>query len=160
MLKCPLLHPEVLRALAAAGHGSKVLIADGNYPLSTGSPASASRVYLNLRPGCVTVMEVLATLTQVIPVESALVMLPRDGRTPDVHLEIKETLGGAVPLHAKPREDFYAAARHADTALAIATGEQRRFANVLLTIGTIRLPTDTDALSTDTLLHGNALLRA
>lgn len=159
MLKSPLLHPEILRALASAGHGSKVLIADGNYPLSTGTPASASRVFLNLRPGCLTVGEVLATLSAVIPVESALVMLPRDGRTPPVHLEIKELLGDTVPLSSRPREEFYAAARHGDTALAIATGEQRRFANVLLTIGTLRLANDTDALAIESLPHGNTLLR-
>ncbi|NLF56040.1 MAG: RbsD or FucU transport, partial [Candidatus Hydrogenedens sp.] len=30
MLKQRLTHPDILEALAAAGHGSKVLIADGN----------------------------------------------------------------------------------------------------------------------------------
>lgn len=159
MLKSPLLQPEILRALAGAGHGSRVLIADGNYPVSTGSPASATRVYLNLRPGCLTVMEVLSTLTQIIPVESAVVMLPRDGRAPEVHREIHDLLGSRVPLHAKPREDFYALARQYDTALAIATGEQRRFANVLLTIGTIRLADEPDALSSGAVLSAGMLAR-
>ena len=36
MLKTTLLHPEILNALAGAGHGAQVLIADGNYPASTG----------------------------------------------------------------------------------------------------------------------------
>ena len=35
MLLTPLLHPEISAVLAAAGHHSKVLIADGNYPAST-----------------------------------------------------------------------------------------------------------------------------
>ena len=35
MLKTRLLHPEILNALARAGHGSRVLIADGNYPFAT-----------------------------------------------------------------------------------------------------------------------------
>ncbi|HOS03406.1 MAG TPA: RbsD/FucU domain-containing protein, partial [Candidatus Hydrogenedentes bacterium] len=35
MLKQRLIHPEILDALAAAGHGSKILITDGNYPAST-----------------------------------------------------------------------------------------------------------------------------
>ena len=32
MLNTPLVHPDILRILAQAGHHSKVLIADGNYP--------------------------------------------------------------------------------------------------------------------------------
>lgn len=141
MLNTPLLHPEILRALAAAGHGSRVLIADGNYPLSTATSPTASRVYLNLRPGCVTVTEVLATLATVLPIESALGMQTRDGQAAPIHAEIQHLLG-SLPLELKGRHDFYAEARSADTTLAIATGEQRRFANVLLTIGVVRLPGD------------------
>ena len=48
MLKYGLTHPEILSALGSAGHGSKVLIADGNYPFSTGSNPAAAHVYLNL----------------------------------------------------------------------------------------------------------------
>ncbi|MFO1447029.1 MAG: RbsD/FucU family protein [Opitutaceae bacterium] len=142
MLKAPLLHPEILRALASAGHGSRVLIADGNYPLSTATPATASRVYLNLRPGCLTVTEVLATLATVLPIESALGMQTRDGAEAPIHGEIARLLGEGVPFVLKPRHDFYGEARSADTTLAIATGEQRRFANILLTIGVVRLPDD------------------
>jgi len=159
MLKYPLLHPEILRALAAAGHGARVLIADGNYPLSTGTPPTATRVYLNLRPGCVSVMDTLSTLAQAIPVESALVMLPRDGSTPSIHREMGELLGSAVPFTARPREEFYAAARSVDTALAIGTGEQRRFANILLTIGTVRLPPEVESYASDRLDHALASVR-
>ena len=35
MLKLPVLHPEILSALASAGHLAKVLISDGNYPHNT-----------------------------------------------------------------------------------------------------------------------------
>ena len=34
MLRTDLIHPPLLEALARCGHGSKVLIADGNYPLA------------------------------------------------------------------------------------------------------------------------------
>jgi L-fucose mutarotase len=142
MIKFPLLHPEILRALAAAGHGSRVLIADGNYPLSTATHASATRVYLNLRPGCVTVPDVLATLVSAIPIESAMGMQPRDGALAPIHSELTAILGTDVPFTLKARHDFYAEARSTDMTLAISTGEQRRFANVLLTLGVIRLPGD------------------
>jgi L-fucose mutarotase len=41
MLKTVCTQPEFIRALAACGHGDKVLIADGNYPLE-------SRIYANV----------------------------------------------------------------------------------------------------------------
>lgn len=141
MIKGPLLHPEILRALAAAGHGSKVLISDGNYPHSTGSAPGAARVYLNLRPGSLTVTEVLRTLAAAVPIEAATGMLVRDGSSAPIHDEIRAILQD-VPFELVPRFDFYALARQPDTTLVIATGEQRRFANVLFTIGVIRLPDD------------------
>ena len=36
MLKTKLLHPEILAVLGSNGHGSRVLVADGNYPFATG----------------------------------------------------------------------------------------------------------------------------
>ena len=71
MLKTKLIHPEILDALGSAGHGSKVLIADGNYPFGTGANPSAKRVYLNLAPGLVTVTDVLRVLVDAIPIEAA-----------------------------------------------------------------------------------------
>ena len=35
MLRSPLIHPQLLAALGAAGHGARVLIADANYSHST-----------------------------------------------------------------------------------------------------------------------------
>jgi L-fucose mutarotase len=37
MLRGSLTHPQILNALGQAGHGTKVLLADGNYPFSTGA---------------------------------------------------------------------------------------------------------------------------
>ena len=137
MLTTYLLHPELLAALGAAGHGSRVLIADGNYPFSTGSNASARRVYLNLRPGMVSVLDVLETLVKSIPVESALVMVPPDGPQPPIQADMRKLLPAAVPMEKKGRMEFYAEARHPDTTLVIATGEQRIYANILLVIGVV-----------------------
>ena len=41
MLKGKLIHPEILDALGKAGHGSKILIADGNYPFATAAAPRA-----------------------------------------------------------------------------------------------------------------------
>jgi len=138
MLTTKLLHPEILEALGAAGHGSRVLIADGNYPFTTGAGPAARRVYLNLRPGLVSVLEVLETLVSAIPVESAMVMVPSEGPEPAIHAEMRKLLPADVPMQKKWRMDFYAEAKSPDTALVIATGEQRVYANILLAIGVVK----------------------
>jgi len=136
MLKTRLLHPRILAALGEAGHGAQVLIADGNYPLATRSNAAAHRVFLNLAPGLVTVTDVLAVLRDAIPIEAAHVMGPDSGEEPGIFAEFRELLP-ETPLQRLGRFQFYDMARGPDLALAIATGEQRIYANLLLTIGVV-----------------------
>jgi Fucose dissimilation pathway protein FucU len=136
MLKTRLLHPGILEALGEAGHGAHVLIADGNYPLRTRSNEAAHRVYLNLAPGLVTVMDVLRPLIDSIPIESARVMRPEDGDDPAIFAEFRALLP-EIELQPLGRFQFYEAAVGPDVALAIATGEQRLYANLLLTIGVV-----------------------
>jgi L-fucose mutarotase len=135
MLKTKLLHPEILVALGGAGHGSKVLIADGNFPFSTGANPAAKRVYLNLTLGLVTVTDVLKVLVDAIPIEAAEVMQPPTGEPP-IFAEFRAMLPG---LELKPlgRFEFYDAACERDVALVITTGEQRIYANLMLTIGVV-----------------------
>ena len=137
MLKTKLLHPEILGTLGGAGHGSKVLIADGNYPFGTGGNPSAKRVYLNLAPGLVTVTDVLRVLVDAIPIEAAEVMQPPSGPEPAIFGEFRNILPKELALKPLGRFEFYDASRHRDTALIIATGEQRIYANILLTIGVV-----------------------
>jgi L-fucose mutarotase len=47
MINTEIIHPEILKALAGAGHGSTILIADGNFPSSTAVAPEVPRVYLN-----------------------------------------------------------------------------------------------------------------
>jgi L-fucose mutarotase len=136
MLKYRLLHPELLRALGEAGHGAKVLIADGNYPLATRSPHRARHVYLNLAPDLVRVTDVLGVLVDAIPIEAAHVMTPGAGEEPPVFAEFRRSLPG-LELSPLSRFDFYEAASASDVAVAIATGERRIYANLLLTIGVV-----------------------
>ncbi len=139
MLRYTLLHPEILAALGSAGHGSQVLIADGNYPFTTGSQALARRVYLNLAPGKLSCTDVLAALADAIPIEAAHVMVPDSGVEPTIFAEFR-TIIPDVPLQHVARFPFYDAARGSDVTLVIATGEQRVYANILLTIGVVPPP--------------------
>ena len=136
MLKSQLLHPQILNALGQSGHGSKVLIADGNYPFNTGSNPAASHVFLNLRPGLVSVTDILETLVTAMPVEAAHVMQPADGGEPPIFNEFRRILPN-LQLQKLERFAFYDASRERDVSLVIASGDQRLYANILLTIGVV-----------------------
>lgn len=138
MLKTKLLHPEILSALGSNGHGSKVLIADGNYPFTTGVPETAHKVFLNLAPGMFSVTDVLKIIKDAIPIESYLIMLPPDETPQSIHEEFLDILGDSIPVTKVKRFDFYNEAQSTDTFLVIATGEIRRFANILITVGVVK----------------------
>ncbi len=138
MLKTTLLHPEILAALGSSGHGAQVLIADGNYPFSTAAPPTARKVYLNLAKDLLRVMDVLRILIHSLAIEKAAVMAPADDHVPAIFGEFAALLGADVPLEPLKRYLFYDRAKSSDTCLVIATGESRRFSNILLTIGVVR----------------------
>jgi L-fucose mutarotase len=141
MLKYKLLHPEILSVLGGAGHGSKILIADGNYPFATRAHPNARRVYLNLAPGLIPVTDVLRVLVNAIPIEAVHVMITDSGEAPPIHEEFRAILPSELELQPLNRYAFYDAVRlDPDTALVIATGEQRIYANIILTIGVVSPP--------------------
>ena len=137
MIETYLSHPAILHALAAAGHGARVLVADGNYPASTEVAPRATRVDLNLRRGLINAPDVVAALVETMAIESALMMQPMDDSWPEVQEIIRSLLPNTARLERSPRHEFYAAARSGETALVIVTGEARRFANILLTMGVV-----------------------
>ncbi len=137
MLTYQLLHPEILRALGEGGHGAQVLIADGNYPLATRSHPQAHRVYLNLAPDLLTVTNVLKVLVEAIPIEAAHVMRPDTGDEPSIFADFRQLMPG-IELQPLQLFAFYDAARSPDLVLAIATGERRTYANILVTIGVVQ----------------------
>ncbi len=140
MLKGQLIHPDILGILGSLGHGSRVLIADGNYPLQTRIGPDAELVRLNLSPGVVTVTQVMEALLSAIPLESAQVMMPAEGSEPPIFSEFRSILekeGVVVELEQLGRFEFYDAASDPDVGLGILTGDQRLYANILLTIGVV-----------------------
>jgi L-fucose mutarotase len=137
VLRLPLIHPPLLAALAAVGHGGRVLIADANYSHATNVGPAASLIYLNLRPGVVTVDDVLEPVLAVLPVQAMTLMRPDDGSTPAMFGRYRELAGPDTPVDLLSRLDFYAVCRQPDLAVCIATGDQRLYANVLLTVGYI-----------------------
>lgn len=133
MLKGKLIHPDIMAALALCGHGDKILIADGNYPLDS-KTENAALVYLGLMPGTPTVPQVLEAIQSVINVEKAEVMNPDDGTTPEIFGTFRDMLEG-MELDMLGRYEFYDACCEKCVRLAISTGEKRTYANLLITVG-------------------------
>lgn len=141
MLYGPMLHPQLLSALARSGHSGRILITDGNYPVASGAPAAAERIYLNLAPGLLNVTQILQVLKNTVPIERASLMVPAADAVgverPDsipAHDEYRAELPG-VTFDEIPRWDFYDAAKAEDITVVIISADQRLYANLLLTIG-------------------------
>jgi L-fucose mutarotase len=132
----PLLTPEVLEAMAAMGHGDRLVLVDANYPAMRG------RRILRL-PGA-TVTHALRAVLTLLPLDSfvpnpAAVMevVGAPGEVPPVVAEMNAILelAGGKAAEGVERHAFYAAA---ETAYAIVqTGERRFYGNVMLTKGVI-----------------------
>lgn len=144
MLKTTLLHPDILRVVARAGHHAKILIADGNYPASTKRGPNSEVISLNLSPGVVTVQQVLRAVLSAVPIDHVNTMgIPPDDPyaqqgEPPVWNDYRRALAEAgVNLKLEPilKWDFYRHVESPDHVLTIQTADQALWANVLLTVG-------------------------
>jgi L-fucose mutarotase len=144
MLKSTLLHPQILKVLARAGHHDKILLADGHYPVSTKRGPNSQLVCLQLSPGVPTVAQVLAAVLSAAPVDMVHTMgIPADDPyaqlgEPPVWAEfrrITSAAGVSAPLEAILKWDFYKAVESPDHVLTVQTADQALWANVLLTLG-------------------------
>jgi L-fucose mutarotase len=146
MLRTPVIHPDLLRGLASAGHGSLVVFVDANFPASTTAGPNAAIVHLAVRPGLVSATDALDAILTVIPVEQAIVMRPeREGPwaaagEPEIWEDFRRCLsraGHELELEPVERQAFYDLVRTPDLALVIVTGEQRLYGNLALRVGVV-----------------------
>ena len=144
MLRHKLIHPQITAVLAAAGHHSCVLIADGNYPAASKRGPRAELISLNLMPGIPTCNQVLEAILSAVPIEAIQTMETEksgpyalDG-DPPVWDEYRKTIRDAnLDLELQPVDkwSFYEAVSTPDHVLTIQTADQQRYANILLTVG-------------------------
>src|SRR5688500_657424 len=141
MLKHRLIHPKINEVLARAGHHAKILIADGNYPVSTKRGPNAEIVCLNLSPGIVTVTQVLSSVLTAIPIDHINTMgIPADDPyafqgEPVVWNEYRRVIaqsGSTLTLEPVLKWDFYKQVESPDHVLTIQTADQALWANILL----------------------------
>ena len=144
MLKHLLIHPQINEVLGRAGHHAKILIADGNYPSSTKKGPNAEIVCLNLMPGVVTCAQTLEAILSAVPIDAVHTMmytkddpytLDKDPPAWEEYRAVLKRAGLALKLEPIDKWDFYKAVETPDHILTIQTGDQQRFANVLLSIG-------------------------
>ena len=135
----PILGPDLLRVLAAMGHGDEVVIADANFPAEANARrlvrldgADATRTaeaILSLLP-LDEYVEAPAAVMAVVGEPEAESALVADFR------RIAETAHGAPVAFAQvERLAFYERARQAFA--IVATGERRPYGNLILTKGVL-----------------------
>ncbi|MCA9126918.1 MAG: RbsD/FucU family protein [Planctomycetales bacterium] len=148
MLKTTLLHPQILKCCAQAGHHSKILIADGNYPAASKIGPRAELVSLQLMPGIPTVGQVLRAILAQVPIDviNTMGIEPTDeyasAEDPPVWEEYRQILresGSTRELQPIVKWDFYAAVESTDHVLTVQTADQALWANLLLSVG-VRTP--------------------
>ncbi len=138
MLKTAVIHPTIMEALGRSGHFSQVVIADGNLPVGAMNGPNSTTVHLNFRPGLLDALTVLEGILSVCPVQGAIVMEKPAEANADIHRSYKNLLGD-VTWDEMERWSFYDQIREPTTILIIQTGEQRRFANIILTVGVVKM---------------------
>jgi L-fucose mutarotase len=135
----PLLHADLLHALASMGHGDELVIADTNFPAASiarrliqASGASAPEALdailtvfpldTFLRPSALT-MQIVGDATAIPePVREFSAVFARHGRA-------------AIDFGKLEREAFYARARNAYA--VVRTGDLRPYGNILLVKGVV-----------------------
>ncbi len=135
MINGPLLHPEVLAALARSGHTGRILIADGQFPISTGVPAAVPRVFLNYAPNVLTVPQVLRPLMEAAPIEFVAATVNDDGSLPEIWDDYKAVVPSDVPMTGVEAAKFGPLLFNPALALVIATADVRSNACIVLTLG-------------------------
>lgn len=127
-----------MEALGRSGHFAQIVIADGNLPVGAMSGPNSTTVHLNFRPGMLDALQVLEGILTVCPIQGATVMQKPAEANAEIHESYKELLG-EVTWDEMERWAFYDKIRDQATTLIIATGEQRRFANLILTVGVVKM---------------------
>ncbi|NCW67041.1 MAG: transporter [Marivivens sp.] len=146
MLNTPLLHPEILRILATAGHHSLVLIADGNYPAATKRGPRAELVSLQLSPGLPTVAHVFEAVLAMVQIDEVKTMgvdrsdsyaaaTPGDPPVWATYRELLTKADSHCQLEPIVKWDFYEAVSSPDHILTIQTADTQPWANLLLSVG-------------------------
>lgn len=136
----PLLSPELLFALAAMGHGDRIVLVDANFP---GTSVAADTVTGNILRCDADIVSALKAVLTLLPLDTfepnpAVGMQPVDdpAAMPPVVAEMAAVIAAeGFDYTAISRYDFYDAAR--ESFALVQTSERRFYGNIILTKGVI-----------------------
>ncbi|MBM3599753.1 MAG: ribose ABC transporter [Alphaproteobacteria bacterium] len=135
----PLLHADLLHALASMGHGDDLVIADANFPA-----ASMARRLVRLdgagAPAALRAVLTLLPLDDFVEHPAAVMAVVGDpARVPEPVRDFQPVLAAAagrpVTIERLERFAFYDRSRAAFA--VVATGDARKYANIILRKGVI-----------------------
>ncbi|MDE2990270.1 MAG: ribose ABC transporter [Chloroflexota bacterium] len=135
----PVLGPDLLRVLAAMGHGDEIVIADANFPAEANAPRLVRLDGVNATRAAEAILSVLP-LDEYVEAPAAVMAVVGD---PDAELPIVDEFRRiAEAAHRAPvrieqveRFAFYERARRAFA--IVATGERRPYGNLILAKGVL-----------------------
>jgi len=133
----PLLTPDLLFALASAGHGDRIAIVDANVPAAGMARRLVPLHGANATAALVAVLSVLP-LDDFEPDPVAVMeVVDHPEETPEAVADFIRMLAaaGLAPPARLARHDFYRAAR--DAFAVVQTGERRLYGNIMLTKGVV-----------------------
>ncbi|MDR1709894.1 MAG: fucose isomerase [Candidatus Accumulibacter sp.] len=135
----PLVSPPLMNALMGMGHGDEIVFADANFPAAS----HAQRlIHYSGQP----LIDVLRSALTLMPLDyavdfSAILMAPPDPESapPAIWEDFTALLAGqengGKPFVKLAKPEFYDRARRAYA--IVATGERRRFSNIILRMGIV-----------------------
>jgi len=132
--------PELMVVLMEMGHGDELVIGDANFPAHSVARASGGRV---VRADAACAAELLDAILALMPLDGAVQASVLGMAGPAAPSAAHEAFRGVLARHGYgpdgmallSKADFYQRARHGYAVLA--TGEPRRFANLILRKGVI-----------------------
>lgn len=139
-----ILPPDALHALNLMGHTDEIVIADSNFPGYAIARHTAWQVPI-FAPGT-GVLDMLSAVLSLIPLDYAMkqsligMLAPPEQGPQPIHQQFKDVLHNnsytGEELLMLPKPEFYERARRAFCVLV--TGEQARFANIIVRKGVIK----------------------
>jgi len=139
----PMITPDLLKVLMEMGHGDRLVIADANFPAYSIAKSTVSGTTVH-QPGC-TAAAILDAILKLLPLDDAVetpvvyMMAQPETDIPPIHRDFAEILCRhgyqERQMAAVDRFAFYRQARQSYAILK--TGEESRFANLILQKGII-----------------------
>ncbi|MCL4407828.1 MAG: RbsD/FucU family protein [Thermotogae bacterium] len=134
----PVISPQLLKILDEMGHGSEILLADGNYPAQN----AVKNGSLVIRADGIGIPDLLEAALKLLPLDTfvdynVVLMIPEKG-TPEIWKEYERILkisGEVVKTKKVPRFEFYDLA--AKSYAVVASGERALYANIILKKGVV-----------------------